>query len=55
MVLLLLLLYSNVILFWRIDLSLYLAATLICIEKKAGFRDLRLKFSEKKLNFEDQV
>ena len=41
-------------LFELIDLCLYLAATLTCI-KKAVFRELRLKFSKIKMNFEDQV
>jgi len=35
--------------FCLIDLSLYLAATLTCV-KMAGFRELRLKVSEKKTN-----
>jgi hypothetical protein len=36
------------------DLSLYLAATLTGI-KKVGFRELRLKVSKIKFNFEYQV
>jgi hypothetical protein len=46
---------NNIDLSFRLsDLSLYLAATLTGIEKVV-FRELRLKFSKKNLNFEDQV